>query len=262
MSADSRNHFSKQKDIGLTILVIATRNYISFAQNLIASIEANIGENCNCQILMFTDQPDEFNPMDLRHHSLEVIRIPSLGWPYATLLRYSIFRRHFSLIKGEFVMYLDADTEVSRPIQLGEISSAIASNSIALVLHPGYFGVNRSFYKLITLRLGPWETRKVSTAFVQRSARKQYVCGGVWMGSREGVRKLVSELANHVDIDNSNGLIAKWHDESHLNFWFSKNMCSVLDPSWAFSELYSEKLGKHKIKPIIRVIDKPSTWER
>ena len=262
MSEDSGNHFLNQKHIGLTILIIATRKYISFAQSLIASIEANIGGTCNCQILIFTDQPDQFNTMDLRHHSLEIISIPSLGWPYATLLRYSIFRRYFSLIQGEFVMYLDADTEVARPIQLAEISSAIGVNNVALVLHPGYFGVNRSFYKLFTLRLGPWETRKISTAYVQRSARKQYVCGGVWMGRKEGVRNLVSELANHVDIDNSNGLIAKWHDESHLNFWFSKNKCSVLDPSWAFSDMYSEKLGNHKIAPIIRVIDKPSTWKK
>jgi len=262
MNVASRYHFSNQKGIGLTILVIATRKYISFAQNLIASIEANIGENCNCQILIFTDQPDQFNAMDLRHHSLEVIHIPSLGWPYATLLRYSIFNRYFSFIKGEFVMYLDADTEVARPIEIEEISSAIANNSVALVLHPGYFGVNRSFSKLFSFRIGPWETRRISTAYVKKSARKQYVCGGVWMGRKEGVKKLVTELANHVDIDNSNGLIAKWHDESHLNYWFSNNKCSVLDPSWAFSEMYSEKLGKHKIAPIIRVIDKPATWQK
>ena len=242
--------------------MIATRKYVLFAQNLIASIEANVGLNCNCQILIFTDQPDQFTSMDLRCHSLEILTIPSLGWPYATLLRYSIFRQHFSSIKGEFVMYLDADTKVAKSIQIGDISSAIAENSVALVLHPGYFGMNHSFYKLFTLRIGPWESRRISTAFVKRSARKQYVCGGVWMGRNEAVKNLVFELANHVDIDNLNGLIAKWHDESHLNHWFSKNKCSVLDPSWAFSDMYSEKLSKFEIRPIIRVIDKPSTWEK
>jgi hypothetical protein len=246
--------------IGLTILVIATRKYVSFAQNLIATIEANVDPKCNCQILMFTDQPEHFKNVNLRHHTLEIIQIPSLGWPYATLLRYSIFRRHFSLINGEFVMYLDADTEVARPIQLVEISSAVADKSVALVLHPGYFGVNRSLNRFLTLRIGPWESRRASTAYVQRTQRKQYVCGGVWMGRKEGIRNLVTELANHVDIDNSNGLIAKWHDESHLNYWFSKNNCSVLDPSWAFSDMYSEKLRDYQIDPIIRVIDKPSTW--
>ena len=66
MNADSQNHLSDQKKVGLTILVIATRKYVLFAQNLIASIEANVGLNCNCQILIFTDQPDQFTSMDLR----------------------------------------------------------------------------------------------------------------------------------------------------------------------------------------------------
>ena len=254
------NHSLNPKITELTILVIATRKYVSFAQNLISSIDANLDPTCNCQILMFTDQPEHFKNVDLLHHALDIIQIPSLGWPYATLLRYSIFKRHFSSINGEFVMYLDADTEVARPIQLAEISSAIAKKSVALVLHPGYFRVNRSLYRFLTLRIGPWESRKASAAYVPRSSRKQYVCGGVWMGRKEGVKNLVTELANHVDIDNSNGLIAKWHDESHLNYWFSKNTCSILDPSWAFSDMYSEKLGEYQIDPIIRVIDKPSTW--
>ena len=248
--------------IGLTILVIATRRYTYYAKRLIESIEQNIRIQNGCQVLIFTDKPDQFANLETTKNSIDVIEIPSLGWPFATLLRYSIFRKHFSKINGEIVLYLDADTEVATYLQLDNFESALGDSDVALVLHPGFFGLNNYYNKLFTLKIGPWETSKNSRAYVRRSLRKRYVCGGVWFGRKTAFKSLVYLLAEQVDADNKHGIIAKWHDESHLNNWFSRNPCSVLDPSWAYSDTYAEKLSEFDIEPIIRVIDKPDTWKK
>ncbi len=245
---------------GLTVLIIATRKYTFYAKRLIASIEMNLHVNNGCQVLVFTDKPDQFLNLKATKNPINVIEIPSLGWPFATLLRYSIFRKHFSKINGEIVLYLDADTEVATSLQLDDFKSALGDSDVALVLHPGFFGLKNYYNKLFALRIGPWETSKSSSAYVRRSLRKRYVCGGVWFGRKTAIKSLVYLLAEQVDADNKRGIIAKWHDESHLNSWFSRNPCSVLDPSWAYSDTYAEKLSKFDIEPIIRVIDKPDTW--
>jgi hypothetical protein len=253
---------STSNTMGLTILVIATRRYTNYAKKLIESIEENIRIDNGCQVLIFTDKPDQFPNLEATKNSIDVIEIPSLGWPFATLLRYSIFRKHFSKIYGEIVLYLDADTEVVASLQLDDFESALGDCDVALVLHPGFFGLKNYYNKLFALRIGPWETSKSSSAFVRRSLRKRYVCGGVWFGRRSAIKSMVHLLAEQVDSDNNQGIIAKWHDESHLNNWFSRNPCSVLDPSWAYSDTYAEKLSRFDIEPIIRVIDKPETWKK
>jgi hypothetical protein len=49
--------------------------------------------------------------------------------------------------------------------------------------------------------------------------------------------------------------MAKWHDESHINWWKSIYSPSLLSPKWAFAEGYKNLQG---IIPMITVIEKPS----
>ncbi len=44
-------------------------------------------------------------------------------------------------------------------------------------------------------------------------------------------------LANNIDIDYSRGIIAVWHDESHMNRYFIDNSPTViLSPSYCYPE--------------------------
>jgi hypothetical protein len=86
--------------------------------------------------------------------------------------------------------------------------------------------------------LGTWENRKKSSAYVPRRSRKVYVCGGFWLGKKSSFEKLVSKLDAETNIDLANGVVAKWHDESHLNKWASENACTVLEPSFCYDASY------------------------
>lgn len=238
-----------------TVLMIATNNYISYAQASIQSIKSSLFTENPGQVLIFTDNPESFSKYSDNRVLVETVQIPSLGWPEATLLRYAIFSKHWSRVSGEYVIYLDADTKVSGEPQITDVNFEELRNGVGLVKHPGYF--KAGIIKGIKARspLGTWETRRSSRAFVPIWKRGSYVCGGVWMGRSESIEQLVKVLSSRVQEDTNNGVMAKWHDESHINWWKSKYSPSLLSPKWAFAEGYK---NLHGIIPMITVIEKPS----
>lgn len=242
----------------ITVLVIATNSYTQFLPKLFESIETRLATKCKVQILLFTDPNGLTMQIEKsKRLNLEKIQIKAYGWPEATLLRYKIFSENWHLVQGKYVMYLDADTEVVNDVPLEEIVSALGSKSVGLVRHPGYFnrGPLVDFLNRLSFKIG-WEARRRSAAYVRFTQRKSYVCGGVWFGKTDMISKLVNELAVNVDLDLGRGVIAKFHDESHLNYWLVNNVdiCQVLDPRWAFEPTYSNLNG---LVPFIEVLNKP-----
>jgi hypothetical protein len=115
--------------------------------------------------------------------------------------------------------------------------------------------------KLKYFGIGTWETNRSSSAFVPKSQRKQYVCGGTWWGKKESIQKLSHELEFKIDQDLSNNLIAKYHDESHLNYWAANNPCLLVGPEFCFD---ARLVFAKNMKPIIRAVNKnvDGLWNR
>jgi hypothetical protein len=101
--------------------------------------------------------------------------------------------------------------------------------------------------------IGAWETSNNSQSFVPRSHRKNYVCGGTWFGYKDAFFKLIEELSQLERADTENGVTPKWHDESILNFWASRNRATLLSPSFCFYPQYPQLIG---VKEYIRAVDK------
>ena len=234
-------------EVSLGIVTIATNIYIKYWESMVLSLESKIGEGEECVAHVFTDQREQAQKIKetLRKVRVEIHDIPAYKWPDATIRRYEVFTKFSSEIRQDVIMHLDADMLFAENI-FWEITQSVRQNGISLVSHPGFWNkqlnlraVVKNFFQQAKTESGSWEDRKISTAYVPPELRKVYVCGGIWAGAHEAFFKLTAKLDIAVEIDRKNGVMAVWHDESHLNKWASENDYSLLSPSYCFVNEYA-----------------------
>jgi hypothetical protein len=229
----------------ITFICIATNSYVVYADKLIESIHRVAGID-QFEFILLTDKEDYAPKREIPNFTK--IIISSLGWPWATLMRYHLISNYISIAKSDNVCYIDADSIVHYPFWKN-LSMNDLQNGVAMVRHPGFYRSQRiklylSNYrfllrdlKLICFEggLGNWERRKNSTAHVPFLQRRDYVCGGLWLGKKEDILKMCNNLQKNVDLDLSINLIARWHDESHLNAYKIKKEVTILGPEYCNS---------------------------
>ena len=238
-----------------------------------ASLELTLDADSFITWHIFTDQVATVNRMKLNSKKIEIIshEIPPLGWPEATMLRYELFTNFQESIQGDVLVYMDADMLVHRSFQK-DIELAMKSDQIALVAHPGYWrpaGLERlKLYLghpkmllrdiLMKIRLGglgSWETRLAYSAFVPRRKRRDYVCGGIWLGPREKFLALCKTLARESAKEANDGRIPIWHDESYLNKWAIENRYLLISSKLCFDPLYPQLSSIEKVVEAVRKIN-------
>lgn len=266
---------STNKDVA--ILTVATNLYIDYWKQMVQSAEQYLEPGSDLTFYVFTDQSDEAKKFgqSLIRSKIVPIDIPSLGWPDATLLRYELFRDSWDQIQGEVVIYLDADLLFVSETALNP-NPAEWQGGIALARHPGFrrpsLSKRTKLYLstpqmlVLDLRgwmrlgaLGAWETSHNSLAYVPRKQRTTYVYGAIWMGLREPLGVMINELATRTRSDLQRGVVAIWHDESHLNWFASTHTHELLDSEKCFVEGFP---NLNNLTPEIMCVDKGSNKTR
>jgi N-acetylglucosaminyldiphosphoundecaprenol N-acetyl-beta-D-mannosaminyltransferase len=237
----------------LGLLIIATGRYLDFADTLLADVDTVIGSG-DVVANLFTDaEPAVVRRIQQRHEvSINALPVPKLRWPEASLYRYELFTTCAADIQGDVLVYLDADLRVQRDFT--PLLTPLAwPGRMAAVRHPG-------FYRQRRLRpRGTWESRPVSQAYVPPHRRRNYVCGGVWAGERTALLGVSEELRARVRTDAGVGVTARWHDESHWNWWVANHPVELLDPSWCYVPDYP---WLSHLVPLIVAVDKGHGFER
>jgi hypothetical protein len=141
-----------------------------------------------------------FRPTD----DVEFLTLPGApGWPAATLYRHHVLAHHLPELRHDFVFLVDADMLVEAPIGPEILAPLVATR------HPGFVRTERGEL--------PYERRPESSARVADDEGVAYYAGGFVGGAREQLLELSQRIAASVDRDEARGVVARWHDESHLN---------------------------------------------
>ena len=253
------------------IISIATgAKYLNYWKNLVNSMREVDKSFNKVKFYLLTDNPLEATEFGAEQNmELQTFKIESYGWPEATLLRYREILRIENQICEPVLIYLDSDMLV-----IGDFISSLEpdhwKNGIALVSHPGFWrpkgklGADfyvknpkkllKDFFTYIKFgSLGSWERNSRSHAYVKRANRKNYVCGGIWMGKRDNIFDLIKYCSKNVDSDLQNGYVAIWHDESHLNLWSSEHKSTILTPAYCFDPTYE---NLKTLKEVVRAVSK------
>lgn len=253
------------------VMSVATNLYLDYWKTMVLSADQVTKIEDKVKFYVFTDQPSEVEHFSkkLANVNVKAFEIPPYGWPEATLLRYEIFNARFDLLDSEFLMHLDADMLINAN-PWDRVKFQLERETVCLVAHPGFwrpkglglfrlYAINPFlFYRDIRMMIsrgaiGAWEDNQRSKAYVARKLRKTYFCGGVWFGTRNSIGDLLSDLANNVVSDYKREIIAKWHDESHINSWAVKNSHGTENPELCFDVTYPQI---KKMTPFIIAIRK------
>jgi histo-blood group ABO system transferase len=208
----------KKNKIGL--LIIATNKYVRFLNDLISSADSFFCRNDEVTYFIFTDKDIKIDS----NRNIEVIETPHKKWPFMTLERYKIFNNSKNLLSEmDYLFYCDVDMRFENYIHeeiLGDIVGTI---------HPAFID-NR----------GTVETNSNSLAYVSDDEDVQYFAGGFNGGTSYEYLKMADKISQNIQKDLDNGIIAIWHDESHLNRYYIDNPPTVvLSPSYCYPESWN-----------------------
>jgi histo-blood group ABO system transferase len=246
------------------ICVHATGAYTAYAQSLASSLDRFAFPGSRVRMIVFTDSPASFNEISSNLQRIELLTVdaPARSWPDATIKRFGDYARNRAVFRADLLMFLDADM-----LAVSEFGPELTPHrwptGVALVLHPGFFEREQAGLVSRLLRRrgeqspapkGAWETSSRSLAYIEPGRRRLYVCGGAWMGLADRALGLCQELSDRIECDEEDGVLAVWHDESHLNWWAATYAPALLAPEYCFVE-NSDNLSH--LRPRIVAIDKP-----
>lgn len=214
----------------IAIVVVATGPYKKFLPGSLASMQRWLFADHKRRFFVLTDQATpEVSTADeagLQSCDMTMFRIPHLPWPYNALytFHYINYIRE-DVADADVALYIDVDTAVVDEVDLSEVLPDEAT--YFCVQHPG-FGPRR----------GPFETRRQSTAWVDRrkfdtTVYYQHCFTG---GRVPEFLDMARLMAERIDTDMSHGFMAVWHDESYVNRFLVENKPQVhtLDPGFAY----------------------------
>ena len=225
----------------IALCIIATNDYINFVPELIKSADKHFLSVHKVDYHVFTNHEKPVCEFDFDARFIWYHNIKHQPWPLLTLHRYHIIA-NYDLSSYDYVFYIDADSLFVSPIG-DEIL-----NEMTVVSHPGYF-VNGG---------GSWENDIKSFAYTPKAFRKNYVCGGFNGGSK--FLHYAALMRQNINNDLASGIIAIWHDESHLNNMFAhyREQFTLMPADYMMPESIDKRKawGISKIQPKILALEK------
>jgi histo-blood group ABO system transferase len=191
--------------------LIATNNYTFFLEGIMESARNFFAKDCKLDFIVYTNSDDVMISEDVKK-----IHIDDEEWPMPTLKRFHYFlKAKKEILDSDYSFYVDVDSIFIKEININEI----IGNKIGLIgtLHPGFIG-----------NCGTPERNPLSKAYIPHGHTDSYFCGGFFGADSESFIKMSDDISKAIDDDLNNGIIAIWHDESHLNKYFFMNKPSVI----------------------------------
>lgn len=208
----------------IAINVIATNKYLYFLDKLCHSISNNFDEYIKISIIVYTNM--EIPPSVVERNNrinFRRVHIEHEDWPYTTLKRFEYFMKDADfLLSCDYCYYIDADSMLVSKID----NDIFPESGMVGTIHPCLYNGT-----------GTPERNPDSKAFIPHEANNRYYCGGFFGGKSDQFIKMSREIMDNINDDLSRGIIAVWHDESHINKYFYDNTPEIiLDHPFAVAE--------------------------
>ena len=211
------------------ILYICTGKYDLFWKDFYLSSERYFMQSPEYikEYYVFTDSHQIYGETNNAH--IHRIMQKNLGWPNNTLKRFHMFLqiKQQLLQETDFLFFCNANLLFKQDVG-DEIIPQKGNNQLVGTIHPGFYNSQKSDFT--------YERRCSSKAYISEEDGIHYYAGGLSGGYTKAYLELCETLKSWVDIDNSNDIVAIWHDESHINRYFLENPPFSLSPAYLYPE--------------------------
>lgn len=219
----------KDSTPSVAILYIATGRYTVFWEYFYQSAEKFLLPDCDKHYILFTDNTELLSQQD-HYSNVTMIEQEALEWPYITLMRYDIFLKSSNLFTGfDYTFFFNGNTEFLAYIYKDDLLPLKRQENLTFYLQPHIFHKRRDKF--------PYERNIDSKAYIPYGKGSFYFAGGIVGGNTKNFLDMCDILNKNAKIDLENNIIAKWHDESHLNkFALDRDDIKVLPPYFTKGE--------------------------
>ena len=205
----------------ICILTIATNKYLQFVEKLYEDISEKFCPGAEINCLLFTDHEIEECGDNVRVHYID-----HEPWPMPTLKRYNYFVKEKDFIlEHDYCFYFDADMRIDGVVEAEEVCGDLVAT-------------RHGYQSLSDPASQTFDRNPKSLAYVPFDQKTvSYYAGGFNGGKTESFMEMAEVIANNVNKDLEKGVVALWHDESHMNRYLIDNPPALqLTPTYCYAE--------------------------
>ncbi|MCH5293266.1 MAG: hypothetical protein J1E07_06005 [Treponema sp.] len=209
------------------ILYICTGQYSLFWSDFYRTFSDRFCNASELHFFVFSDREDML--LGGNDSAVHFKKIDNQPWPLVTLLRFNIFLSvEPDLMEMDYLFFFNANMVCKEMVMEEEILPS-PDERLVFVRHPGYMNTGKIFM--------PYDRNPHSSAYIPYNRGDLYVIGAVEGGEAAAFIALCRMLKDNIEKDLKQNIIAKWHDESHINHYVHTEAgkgCKILPPSYCY----------------------------
>lgn len=212
----------RKKSVG--ILYICTGAYKVFWKDFYLTFERNFLPDLDKYYYVFSDQDNLYG---IKENTKIILKhIDPQPWPLITLLRFHTFLSIETLLQErDFLIFANSNMICEKIVHTKELFRE--NRKLFFTQHPGYYEKHPQYF--------PYDRNRKSFAYIPYHKGKEYVIGAFFGGLANPFLDMCRVMKMTVEEDLKKGIIARWHDESHLNrFVISQPDIMVISPSYCY----------------------------
>lgn len=229
----NRDYFKEPLIKRIGILLVATGKYKDFLPRTLQEIRKYFVPQYPKIFFLFIDSQEGIP--DLSSYSHYITLIDRRGFPGDTLYRYNYFllRQNDLIQMTDIVYYFDVDMGI--PGIVDEQVFPTPQTPLIGTRHPGF----HMKFSYTHPTGGSIDIKPESSAYVQPEKRiNNYIAGGFNGGITYFFLEMSKKIKKNIEIDDNNEVIPRWHDESHLNWYYyhHPHLFKILPPDYCYPE--------------------------
>lgn len=208
----------------IAILYICTGKYNQFFEDFYKSAMKFFLPSCEKAFFVWTDNDEIAKDLN----NVWMIHKECAGFPMDSLFRFEMFLSVADKLEDfDYIYFIQANALFVQPVGLEILPD---ESGLAMGIWGGKMLKRPAC-------LYPYERNKKSLAYVAPyGSNYVYYMGGINGGKSKSYLDMVRTLSANIRDDYNRGIIAKVHDQSHINAYMRNHTCKIITPEYCWPE--------------------------